>query len=80
MWSGRVKADGSGLLVVADHASRSRVKLERPTGRATLAPVTTGAGSWDEKAGKVDGAGLTSAQSGLLPGRIRMTLEVRPGC
>jgi hypothetical protein len=26
------------------------VKLERPTGRATLAPVMTGAGSWDEKA------------------------------
>jgi hypothetical protein len=26
------------------------VKLERPTGRATLTPVMTGAGSWDEKA------------------------------
>src|SRR5215207_1294391 len=34
------------------------VKLERPTGRATVTPVTTGAGSWDEKAREGRRAGL----------------------
>src|SRR5215218_6049038 len=59
MWSSRVKADGSGLLswwLITPAAAG--VKLERPTGRATLTPVTTGAGSWEEKAWEGRRAGL----------------------
>jgi hypothetical protein len=56
------------------------VKLERPSGRATLAPVTTGAGAWDEKAREGRRGWSHERPVGLLPGRTRMTFEVRPGC
>jgi hypothetical protein len=43
------RADCLCLLVVADHAGRSRGQGGAPTGRATLTLARTGAGSADEK-------------------------------
>src|SRR6266516_497689 len=51
MWSGRVKGRSCFLLVDGQVTpAAAGVKVERPTGRATLTPARTGAGSGDEKA------------------------------